>query len=204
MPLTARGLLRAHRESWQVTVNNPFVRAVASGSLPIPVFDAWVVQARYVADGLFRACARVAALAPPADRPVFVATLRLIEREMGLYDRRLASLGGDSRHPVEPVSRALVSSLIELGWEPYAVGVTALWCQHRTYLEAWSRARRAPPPYRRILAGWNVAIRSDWRGRFERVVDRALAVASPAERERATAAFLGILDRKLEFWAVTL
>jgi len=201
---TSARLLASHRPLWRVTCRNPFVAGLRDGSLPLGVFNRWLVQDRYFVDGLFPAMARILAGAPARDREVLLEGLRTILGHLEWFDRTLAARGLDPGAAMHPVCRAYVDFNLSLGFERYPIGVVALWAQFRAYRDALAWARPAAPKFREIVRNWSSPEYLRFLRRLARAVDAALAEASASEARRAEEAFVQVAKYELAFWVMTL
>ncbi len=202
--ITTSTLLRRHAPLWKVTCRNPFVGGVRDGSLPIEVFDRWIVQHRYLAEKLFSAVCRIAAAAPEADRPLLLGILQRLHVYVSKFDRTLIDRRLVPATPIHPVCRAYVDYTLSLGFEPYTVALLALWTQYRAYLDAWKWAQPGARRFRAVIRGWYSAEREAGLVVLSRAADAALADAPPGEVRRAEEAFLEIAKYELAFWVMTM
>lgn len=203
-PPTTESLIRKHRALWRVTCSNPFVIGVRDGSLPLPTFERWLEQDRHFLDGLFVASARVLALAPERDRRLMVDALRVAHEQLVWFDKLLVERGLDPAAPVQPVCRAYCDYLSSLAFEPYTVGIVAIWTQYRAYLEAWSAARPGAKKFRPLIRQWASSAFVQFERRFASAADAALAAASPRVRGKAEEAFAQVTRYELDFWVMLL
>ncbi len=202
--VTTAALLRRHAPLWKVTCRNPFIAGVRDGSLPVEVFDQWLLQHAQLADGLFPAYCRTTAAAPERDRPVLLGVLQTLAAYMTRLGRTLTSRGIDGGSPIHPVCRAYVAYTVSLGFEPYAVGLVAMWAQYRAYRDAWGWAHPGAPEFRAFFRDF---YSPDYEGGLAvlgRATDSALAEASRPEVRRAEEAFLEVAKYELAFWVMTM
>ncbi len=197
-------LVRSFPALWKAACRNPFLLGVRDGSLPRAALESWLVQNSHFLDGLFTAQARILALAPRADRVLLTEGLRDVLDYLAWHERRRRVAGIDPDEPVHPVCRAYVDFLLTLGFEPYPVGLVALWAQYAVYLEGWRRADPPAMPFRDVVRTWVSPRYAALVRRMRRAADTALAAAAASERERAKRAFELVLHYEIDFWIMTM
>ncbi len=202
--ITTSSLLRRHAPLWKVTCRNPFVGGVRDGSLPVEVFDRWLVQHDLLADRLFTATCRIAADAPERDRAVLLEILRRLDRFLAWFDRMLRERGLDPDASMHPVCRAYADYTVALGFEPYPVSLTALWTQLRAYRDAWKWAHPGAPKFRGVVRHFYAPPYEPVLRELTRAADAALAAASSRDVGRAEEAFLDVARYELAFWVMTM
>jgi formylaminopyrimidine deformylase / aminopyrimidine aminohydrolase len=202
--ITTAALLKRHAPLWKVTCRNPFVGGVRDGSLPVEVFDRWLVQHQLLADRLFTAICRIAAAAPDRDRPVLLEILRTMSHFLPWFDRMLSERGLDSNVPMHPVCRAYADYTVALGFEPYPVALVALWTQLRAYRDAWKWAHPGAPKFRGVVSNFYSPAYEPVQRELSRAADAALAEASRREVQRAEQAVLDVAKYELAFWVMTM
>ncbi len=202
--ITTASLLGRHARLWKVTCRNPFVGGVRDGSLPVEVFDRWIVQHRHFAEGLFQTICRTAAAAPERDRPVLLQVIRNVFGYLGWFDRMLATRGLDRETAVHPVCRAYYDYTVSLAFEPYPVALVALWAQYRAYRDAWKWAHPGAPQFRKFVRNWYSRSYEPGLSAVSRAANAALAEASLREVRRAEQAVLEVATYELAFWVMTM
>lgn len=124
---------QANAGLYQTILDMPFNRELAAGTLPQPVFQAYIIQDAHYLEGFARALALAAARAPVADHIVEFsgAAREAIVVERALHRDYFAKFGigaGDfAAQEPSPVCEHYVSWLIKTGaLAPYEVAVAAL------------------------------------------------------------------------------
>jgi len=201
--ITTATIIKRHAPLWKVTCRNPFVGGVRDGSLPVETFNRWLVQDRHFVEGLFPAMCRIAAAAPDRDRQVLLVGLRSLAANLSWFARMLAARGLDAGTPMHPVCRAYVDYTVSLGFEPYTVGLVALWAQYRAYRDAWAWAHPGAPKFRSVVRNWYSPDFERFLRDLARAADAALAEASPRDIQRAEQAVLDVAKYELAFWVMT-
>lgn len=202
--VTTATILKRHAPLWKVTTRNPFLGGVRDGSLPIEVFDRWLVQHQFLADRLFTAICRIAAAAPGRDRQVLLEILRKMSRFLPWFERMLAKRGLDAGAPMHPACRAYADYTVALAFEPYPVALVALWAQLRAYRDAWKWAHPGAPRVRGVVRYFYSPEYDPIERDLARAADAALAEASPRQVRRAEGAFVDVAKYELAFWVMTM
>ncbi len=202
--ITTAALLKRHAPLWRVTCRNPFVAGVRDGSLPVEVFDRWLVQHGHLANGFFPAYCRIAAAAPERDRKVLLEILRNLLRYLSWLEPTLRARGVDAGIGLQPVCRAYVDYTVSLGFEPYTIELVVLWAQYRAYRDAWKWAHPGAPKFRSFVQYFYAPVYESGLAALARAADAALAESSRREVQRAEQAVLDVAQYELAFWVMTM
>jgi thiaminase/transcriptional activator TenA len=202
--ITTATIIKRHAPLWKVTCRNPFVGGVRDGSLPVEVFDRWLVQHGHLANGLFPAYCRIAAAAPERDRKVLLEILRNLFRYLSWLAPTLRARGVDAGTGLQPVCRAYVDYTVSLGFEPYTTALVALWAQYRAYRDAWKWAHPGAPKFRGFVHYFYAPVYESGLAALARAADAALAESSRLEVQRAEQAVLDVAKYELAFWVMTM
>lgn len=157
--------LRAEAEPlWRASLEHPFVRGLADGSLPLDCFRHYVLQDGYYLRCFARVQALAAARAPDLDtaRGFAVHLQATCDAERGLHESLLGELGIS---PAEyaaaepaPTAYAYTSHLLRVAYEgtagEIAAAVLPCYWLYREIGEALRAARPGVEPYRRWIAAY--------------------------------------------------
>ena len=186
-------LLRGHEEAWFRATRHPFLERVREGTLPEDAFVAWLVQDRLFVGDLLCFQARLLARAPRrAQRVVAAGALALVD-ELAWFDDHGKRLGLDLDAERLPATRAYRALLERLEGEPFEAAITALWALERVYLDAWSFAAPAAPPYDAFVEHWTTP-------EFRAYVEELEALADPSHGDVVAA----VLEAEVAFWETAL
>ena len=194
---------------WERMVRHPFVLALGDGSLPRPVFAAYMAQDYLFVDALVRTVAYGIAKAPgaAAAKPLGHFLQTLLGAEDDLFRRLFATLGvawptGAAPEP-GPVTRRFGGFLVRLGRSgSFAEIATALFVTEGTYAEWATRlVDEGRLPGDALYREW-IDIHADASlAEFAAFLGRCMeAPASPAEEERMERVFARVLREELAFW----
>jgi len=202
--ITTANILKRHAPLWKVTCRNPFVGGVRDGSLPVEVFDRWLVQHGHLAQGLFQAYCRTTAAAPEQDRQTLLGVLQNLSGYLTGLGPMLRARGIDAETPIHPVCRAYVDYTVSFGFEPYTVALVVMWAQYRAYRDAWGWAHPGAPKFRSFFRGFYSPDYNAGLVALSRAADAALAEASRPEVQRAEQGVLDVAKYELAFWVMTM
>lgn len=139
---------------WVHATTHPFLASVRDGTLPLPAFDAWLVQDHHFVGDLLAFQARLLARAPRSAQRVLAAGAVSLVQELAWFEElaedRGLSLGG----PRTPATTAYGELLTRLDALTAGQSLLALWAVERAYLDAWSYAAPGAIPYRPMVAHW--------------------------------------------------
>ena len=186
-------LLRGHEEAWLRATRHRFLERVREGTLPEGAFVAWLVQDRLFVGDLLCFQARLLARAPRRAQRVLAAGALALVEELAWFDEQGKRLGLDLDAERLPATRAYRALLERLEREPFEAAITALWALERVYLDAWSFAAPAAPPYDAFVAHWTTP-------EFRAYVDQLEALADPSHTDVVTA----VLEAEVAFWESAL
>lgn len=188
---------------WRAATHHPFLDGARVGSLPGPAFDRWLEQDQLFVEVLARAWGLLLARAPAADLAVLAEGITAFVAEMAWFEE----LGAERAltMPAEPLAATAGyhAHLLAMVGEPYPVALTVMWVVEAAYLEAWRSALPGAPAYRPFVEHWTDAAFAAFVDRLEAAADRALAAASAAEVDAATAAVVLTAGHESAFWAMT-
>ena len=137
-------LKQGHHDAWERVVRHPFVLALGDGSLPRPVFAAYMAQDYLFVDALTRTVAYGIAKAPAAAKPLGDFLQTLLGAEDDLFRRVFAELHmpspAISRPEPLPITERFGSFLVRLGRRgTFEQIATALFVTEGTYADWASR-----------------------------------------------------------------
>lgn len=197
---------KAAAKVWPETLELPFIRALRDGTLPQEQFSFYLVQdALYLAE-YSRALAALAVKAPDAEDQVWWAESATvaIEAESDLHRRWISTHDVDAAMPPSPVTLSYVNMLkAEAALSDYAVGAAAVLPCFWLYAEVGlhlAENNHPDHPYNAWLSmyggddfvdGVRIALQS---------VEKALANANEAQREKAADAFMYACYYEREFF----
>lgn len=183
-------LLRDHEQAWRRATRHPFLQRVRAGTLPEDAFAVWLVQDRLFVGDLLCFQARLLGQAPRrAQQRVLAAGALALVEELAWFDAQGERLGLDLEAEPLPATRAYRTLLERLEREPFAAAITALWVLERVYLDAWSFAAPAAPPYDAFVEHWTTP-------EFRAYVDELEALADSSHDEVVAA----VLEAEIAFW----
>jgi formylaminopyrimidine deformylase / aminopyrimidine aminohydrolase len=186
-------LLRGHEQAWRRATRHPFLERVRAGTLPEDAFAVWLVQDRLFVGDLLCFQARLLARAPRCAQRVLAAGALALVDELVWFDAQGERLGLDLEAERLPATYAYRTLLERLEREPFEAAITALWVLERVYLDAWSFAAPAAPPYDAFVEHWTTP-------EFRAYVDELEALADPSHDEVVAA----VLEAEIAFWETTL
>ena len=178
---------------WERATRHPFLERVRDGSLPEDAFGRWLVQDHHFVGDLLRFQARLLARAPrPAQRVLAAGTLALVD-ELAWFEEQAERLGLELGAERAPATRAYAALLERLDAAPYAEAITALWVLERVYVDAWSFAAPAAPPFDAFVEHWTAPA-------FRAYVEELERHAEPERTELVAA----VLEAEIAFWETAL
>jgi thiaminase len=186
-------LLRGHEQAWLRATRHPFLERVREGTLAEEAFVAWLVQDKFFVGDLLCFQARLLARAPRRAQRVLAAGALALVEELAWFDEQGEQFGLDLDAKRLPATRAYRSLLERLEGEPFAAAITALWALERVYLEAWSFADPAAPPYNAFVEHWTSP-------EFRAYVEELEVFADPSHGDVVAA----VLDAEAAFWETAL
>ena len=196
-------LLSRHATLWHEAINHPFLSGARDGTLVRSAFQAWLVQDYHFVDRLIRAQARLLAVAPRSDQAVLAGGLVGLVEELDWFEAHMSALGLTVDVPLAPVNRAYTDFLQTVVRGPYAAGITAIWAVEQAYLDAWTGAQPAEPPYREFVDHWTTPGFREYVAGLAAAANRALEAASPAGRAPAEDALIWTARYERDFWGMT-
>lgn len=180
-------------EAWRRATRHPFLEGVRRGTLRKGTFEAWLAQDNLFVGDLLWFQARLLARAPRyAQRVLAEGALALVD-ELAWFDEQATQLALDLEVERLPATRAYLTLLERLDAEPFEPASTGLWTLERVYLEAWSFAAPAPPPYDVFVEHWTTP-------KFRAYVDELAALADPSHVNIVAA----VLAAEVAFWEAAL
>lgn len=200
-PVDTHALVAADPDGWAAAVRHPFLAGVRDGRLPVPAFEAWLVQDYLFVADLAGFQARLLTRAPAAARPVLLDGLAGLVAELGWFGEEAERRGvrlGTRRAPVTSAYGALLTDLLTA---PFAVGMTALWALEQVYLEAWRYAAPGAEPYRSCVEHWTTPEFAAYAGALREAADAALAAVP--DRHQVASATASVLALECRFWDAT-
>lgn len=196
-------LLSRHANRWHEAANHPFLVGARDGSLSRVAFQAWLVQDYQFVDRLIRAQSRLLAHAPRTDQTVLAGGLVGLVEELNWFEAHMSARGLTADVPLAPVNRAYTDFLQTVVQGPYAAGITAIWAVEQAYLDAWTGAQPAAPPYREFVDHWTTPGFREYVAGLDAAANRALAAASLSGQATAEDAFLRTGRYERDFWGMT-
>lgn len=190
---SAQAIVRAHREAWRRATRHEFLVGVRDHTLAEGAFRSWLAQDRLFVGDLLWFQARLVARAPRRAQRVLAAGVLALVDELAWFERQAAQLAFALETERLPATDAYRALLERLDGEPFEKAVTALWVLERVYLEAWSFAAPAGPPFDAFVEHWTTP-------EFRAYVDELEALVDPGHAELVTA----VLDAEASFWAAAL
>lgn len=188
---------------WKRATDNPFVRAVADGTIPAEAFHEWIRQDFLFVVGLTAFVRDLATTAPREDRAGLAGALASLELELERFrehaQREAIELGADT---VAACSDYL-GFLDDCRLRGYPAALTAYYGCERAYLESWSGVRTEASlagRYGDWIDNWSSAeFRSfvEWLG--ERL-DAATASISGSGRDELRSVFGQTVSHEIAFW----
>jgi thiaminase/transcriptional activator TenA len=186
-------IVRDHREAWLRATRHDFLVGVRDRTLDEGAFRTWLAQDRFFVGDLLWFQARLLARAPrPGQRVLAIGVLALVD-ELAWFERQAAQFAlepGAERLPATDAYRALLE---RLDVESFAEALAALWAVERVYLEAWSFAAPAGPPYDAFVEHWTTQ-------EFRSYVDELEALVDPGHVGLVAA----VLEAEVGFWSAAL
>jgi thiaminase len=161
--------------------------------MPEDAFAAWLVQDGLFVGDLLCFQARLLARAPRRAQRVLAAGALALVDELAWFDEHGKRLGLDLEAERLPVTRACRALLERLEGEPFEAAITALWALERVYLDAWSFAAPAAPPYDAFVEHWTTP-------EFRAYVDELEVFADPLHGDVVAA----VLEAEVAFWETAL
>lgn len=117
---------------WALLVEQPFLRRLRQGRVSRQVFERWLVQERYLYQGLLGLQAWLLKQAPQQHRMILVNALMVTVEELDwLHEIEAAD------QPIHPARQTYLDFLARLEEQPYQIGIVALWVRQRSFLDAW-------------------------------------------------------------------
>jgi thiaminase len=188
-------LLRVHEDAWRRATRHEFLDRVSSGSLPESAFERWLVQDYLFVADLLRFQARLLAQAPRPAQAVLAEGASGLVAELDWFELHALERGLrlDAR-PLPPTAN--YSALLDrLTRAPFSVAIAALWAIERAYLDAWTSAAPAAPPYDEFVAHWTSAEFCAYVDALESAADEAGAVGD---------VFLEVAEAEAALWGMAL
>jgi formylaminopyrimidine deformylase / aminopyrimidine aminohydrolase len=182
-------LMGGHEEAWFRATRHPFLEGVRAGTLPEGAFVAWLVQDWLFVGDLLCFQARLLGRAPRrAQRLLAAGALALVD-ELAWFDEQGERLGLDLNAERSPATHEYRALLERREGEPFAAAITALWALERVYLDGWSFAAPAAPPYDAFVQHWTTP-------EFRAYVDKLEALVDPSQGDVVAA----MLQAEVAFW----
>lgn len=197
-------LVEANGDLWAAMAGHPWVRGLATGTLPEPALVAWAQQCRLFCLLEGRALMTLRASAPPPELDRQLARLADdAEREPRQLAETLASLGApvpDEEWPAclgygSYVQSCCASGLLE--------GMAAVCSVERSYLDTWSAVLPSVPPdsrWRGWVENWTGSAFRELVGGLCASFDGLAGTPSEATAARLFTIFRNVAKWEIAFW----
>jgi thiaminase/transcriptional activator TenA len=202
-------LLAIAQPIWDATLDHPFLKSTADGSIAEETFRTWLVQ-----DYLFVQSAvpflGVLLAKAPADlyRPLADAIVAL-NRELDLFRQQAEAHGvlldGAT---MSPTCHAYVQFLMATAYgRPFEQGFTVLYGAEKAYLDAWATVKthqRSPSPWQAFIDNWTSDAFQGYVTWLASTLDRLVAAKSEIDLASLEQLFLLTARYEYLFWEMAM
>lgn len=119
-------------QGWAEIVDQPFLSRLRQGQVGRGAFERWLVQERYLYEGVLGLQTALLRRAPSPHRLIVAGALVITVEELDWMESlELPKL------PPHPARLEYLDFLEMLEHEPYEVGTVAHWVRHKAFFDAW-------------------------------------------------------------------
>ncbi len=191
---------------WRRMLEHRFLREAREGTIADEAFVGWLRQDYLFVEASVGFVAGLLARAPRRHYDLLGDAIAALRGELRFFEREAAAVGSDLAG-VAPAftTSAYVHFLRATAASTYEEGLTVLYAAEKAYLDSWSGVRAGIDPGSRwfpFVENWTAPGFERYVAALGTALDETASEASPAQRERMSAAFELTALYELAFWGI--